>query len=681
MRKAIWIIVWASQVLWAKDPLTLTDIPAVMNRFFQYHVANKELNEVLIKRSFKLYIEQFDSEKIYLLQDEVDPYLQMSDRQARAILEKVKNGDFSDFVALNGVTQKSIFRSRNMRPSLEGELITQEISGEWEMPPSHSHYASNMKELRERQKQKVSRFLSYHQYREDLSTRDRRQRAFSLVEKRFIRFENPYVFHDAFSQPLSKERSQHFLTLHILKAFAKSLDAHTSFFSEDEANEMRMNLEKQFEGAGVVLSEGIDGIIVTDIIKGSPADHSSEIAVNDLVVEVDGESVVEKPFEEVLNLMKKNGTSSVELGLKRGKIGRNQMMLFQFWRVKLPKKPIVMEDDRLTYTYEPYGNGIIAKFTLNSFYENGDDFNSEKDMRKALKTLKKIGPIKGLVLDLRENAGGFLSQAVKVAGLFISSGVVVISKYGRGEVHYLRSIDGRNFYSGPLVILTSKLSASASEIVAQALQDYGVGIVVGDRTTFGKGSIQFQTVTDAKADYFFKVTVGKYYTVSGRTTQIEGVKADILVPTAYSFYMVGERYLEYPLPSDKIPSAYKDSLQDLDSKTKRWFERNYLPNVQKPVSIWRKMLPSLQKNSAYRLEHDKNYQLFLNKLEQIKAKQNGGIVKESRADRKKNFGVEDLQMSEAVNIVKDMIFLEAQTRQKAGLSYTEDGKFPLLQAQ
>src|SRR5262249_53796114 len=158
----------------------------------------------------------------------------------------------------------------------------------------------------------------------------------------------------------------------------------------------------------------------------------------------------------------------------------------------------------------------------------------------------------GLVLDLRENAGGFLSQAVKVSGIFLSNGIVVISKYSRGDVHFLRNIVGRSYFNGPLVILTSKMSASASEIVAQALQDYGVGIVVGDERTFGKGSIQYQTVTDMSTDLFFKVTVGKYYTASGRTTQIEGVKTDIVVPTHYAPYHIGERYLEYPLSADKV---------------------------------------------------------------------------------------------------------------------------------
>ena len=114
-----------------------------------------------------------------------------------------------------------------------------------------------------------------------------------------------------------------------------------------------------------------------------------------------------------------------------------------------------------------------------------DGVSSEKDIKEAIRSFREKGQL-GLVLDFRENSGGFLSQAVKVAGLFVSNGVIVISKYGKGEVHYLRNIVGRSFFNGPLVILTSKMSASASEIVAQALQDYGVGLVVGDERTFGK---------------------------------------------------------------------------------------------------------------------------------------------------------------------------------------------------
>ena len=202
---------------------------------------------------------------------------------------------------------------------------------------------------------------------------------------------------------------------------------------------------------------------------------------------------------------------------------------------------------RRQYSFERYADGIIGKINLPSFYESAEGLSCEADLKAALRDLRKQGDLKGLVVDLRENSGGFLHQAVKVAGLFVSSGIIVISKYAHGETQYLRDIDGKSYYSGPLVLLTSRGSASAAEIVAQALQDYGTVLIVGDDRTYGKGTIQYQTVTDVSAATFFKVTVGRYYTVSGRTTQIEGVIADIQVPTYYSALAIGERYLQYPL--------------------------------------------------------------------------------------------------------------------------------------
>jgi carboxyl-terminal processing protease len=286
--------------------------------------------------------------------------------------------------------------------------------------------------------------------------------------------------------------------------------------------------------------------------------------------------------------------------------------------------------------------------------------SSERDLKEAIRSFKQKGDLVGLVLDLRENSGGFLSQAVRVAGLFVSNGVIVISKYGKGEVHFLRNIVGRSFFNGPIVILTSKMSASASEIVAQALQDYGVAVIVGDERTFGKGSIQYQTVTDEKADLFFKVTVGRYYTVSGKSTQIDGVIADIVVPTQYAPYNIGERFLEYPLPPDQVDPAYIDPLTDLDEKTRRIFQARYLPFLQRVVPFWKRILPSLKKNSAYRLAHDPNFQAFIKKQEKIRSRQAGMPV--NTIDEQVQIGMEDLQMMEAVNIVKDMVLIEAETR-------------------
>jgi carboxyl-terminal processing protease len=278
-----------------------------------------------------------------------------------------------------------------------------------------------------------------------------------------------------------------------------------------------------------------------------------------------------------------------------------------------------------------------------------------------------VGNLKGIVLDLRENSGGFLSQAVKVSGLFISNGVVVISKYAKGEMHYLRSISGKPFFEGPVVVLTSKMSASAAEIVAQALQDYGVGLVVGDERTFGKGSIQYQTVTDANADIFFKITVGRYYTVSGRSTQIDGVLADIVVPTQYAPYNIGERFLEYPLPADVVGAAYKDSLADLDENTQKIFQKRYLPYLQQEVLTWKKMLPQLKHNSEARLARNPEFQDFLRKSTVIRNRQVNALP--NSIDEPIRIGLDDLQSQEAGYILQDMILLEEAERAEAAAAF------------
>lgn len=630
--------------------LKLNDISPVMERFFGFHIDIKELNTTIVRRSMKIYIENFDPEKVYLLQSETAPYLNMSEKKANEILTRWQRRDYSDFFALNELFQNSVHRAQETREHLARELSSQSFDGETSSFTSYSAYAPSEQDLTDRQKMRMVRFYLFHKQRTNLDTVDRRTRVYELFEKKASRIEANYSsLHE-----LSSERKENFQTLRILKAFAKSLDTHTSFFSPEEAFEMRMSLEKQFDGVGVVLSEGVDGVMIAELIKGSSAEMSGQIRVNDLLVEIDGVPTTNISFEEVLELLKKRDKGEIILGFKRTE-AKNQSVI----RVPLLKRPIVMKEERIQVGYDKVEGGIIGKISLHSFYENSDGVSSEKDIKEAIRSFRDKGELIGLVLDLRENSGGFLSQAVKVAGLFTSNGVMVISKYGKGEVHYLRNIASKSYYNGPLVVLTSKMSASASEIVAQALQDYGVALVVGDQRTFGKGSIQYQTVTDSKADMFFKVTVGRYYTPSGRSTQIDGVAADIVVPSQYAAYNIGEKYLEYPLAQDQVEPALVDPLSDLDEKTRKLFEMRYMPFAQRVVSFWKKMIPELQQNSAERISNNPKFQVFLKKQEEIYARAH--ILPPNTIDEASQTGKPDLQMDEAVNIVKDMIHMEARS--------------------
>lgn len=298
--------------------------------------------------------------------------------------------------------------------------------------------------------------------------------------------------------------------------------------------------------------------------------------------------------------------------------------------------------EEIKVTSEKFGNGIIASIKLDAFYQNDKGVSSEEDVKQALDKLESEN-LRGLILDLRDNRGGFLTQAVKVAGLFITDGVIVISKYSSGEEKIYRDTDGKAYYKGPLIILVSKLTASAAEIVAQSLQDYGVALIVGDEHTYGKGTIQTQTVTDGgDASSYFKVTVGKYYTVSGKTPQIQGVQADIVVPGPLSFVQVGEVFLKDTLPSDQIAPEYNDTLSDVDPELKPWYMKYYLPNLQPRENEWVHFRDKLKAASGYRLQHNVDYQAFLK--QEPSAFQPG----------------DDLQQKEAFNILKDMIYLESK---------------------
>lgn len=648
------LLLAATTLASAESRLKVAEVRPTMEEMLAYHVEHKEMSPLLMKRAFKIYIEQFDPHRVYLLQEEVESFFEPSSRHLQTSVSNFRAGKLDDFVHLNLVIQKAIDRARVWRREIQKELVLNGPSENSLPHDSNSTYAKTLDELKARQNRQMVRVLLEEKRANNLEnwTPEQRAKIFQLWQRRLLRKEEPYLLVSEDEKFLDKEKGETLFCLHTLRSLAKSLDAHTAYFSPEEAADLRTSLEKQFEGVGVVLREGLDGVIVTDLIKGGPAQRSGKIAAGDILTEIDGKSLAGMPYELVLEEMKGSGKREVILGFKRA----DQQLI----RVPLLREKITMQDERLQFTSQPFAGGVIGTLVLPSFYEGGHLPSAEQDIRDAIKKLKKQGDLKGLILDLRENAGGFLSQAVKVAGLFITRGVIVISKYAQGEMRYLREIDGRTYFDGPLVILTSKGSASAAEIVAQALQDYGTAVIAGDERTYGKGTIQYQTVTDDAAKAFFKVTVGRYYTVSGRTTQIEGVKADVLVPTELAPFNIGEKFLEYPLPSDRVPAAYVDPLNDVDERNKVWFQKNYLPNLQAPQTFWQKNRSTLVQNSGRRIERDKNFKLFLKDQDRYQ----GVSLRAYSKPVNPPWGEDDLQMAEARNILKDMIELQARSTKK-----------------
>jgi len=615
--------------------LQKSDVPEVMGQLFTYHIDQKEMTPLIMKRSLKIYIQNFDTEYAYLSLDEAAPYVAPSEPSVASIIERYGNHDYTTFFEINRVLATAIQRARQWREQEKADELLMEAKLVEDLPLHHKEFAKSQGDVRARHHTFFVHLIAMNMKKlGEESYQGKEQKLIALSEKQLRLLEDSYLGVNEFGASLSEEEQVSLVLTRMLKAMANSLDAHTAFYSPDEALSMRTQLAKGMCGIGVVLQEGIDGIMIAELIKGGPAESCQELFVGDTIVKVDDLDVQQHSFPHILELMR--GQEGTRLKLQ---VARQE----QLYDIELTRMQITLGDKRVDVSSEPYGDGIIGKLTLHSFYEGADGITSESDIKEAVATLQKEGPLYGLVIDLRENSGGFLSQAVKVSGLFMKSGVVVISKYSGDNIKYYRSFNRNKFYKGPVVVLISRGSASAAEILAQTLQDYGVAIVVGDEQSYGKGTIQHQTITDERAKAFFKVTIGRYYTVSGRSTQIEGVKSDIVVPTKLNFEEMGEGFAEYPLAADRVPDAYNDNLNDVDPQVKKWFKHHYASGMQVKSEKWSESKGLLKANSERRLQENKNFQAFLQTVQEEEVAE---------------YGQRDLQMAESVNILKDMIFLE-----------------------
>jgi carboxyl-terminal processing protease len=633
-----------------EDSLRFADVKALMNEVLSQHIDHKKISTQIISESFWNFIQDFDPHRVYLLEGEVRPWIERDELEWMKILAAYKKNEFQTYTDLNYVIQDSIKRSRQIRETLYRDpdrlfALNKE--------PYRENFADNIPDLKSRIENEIAVLIAQQKDRfGSEAVLKRKTTILAQLERKLRSQEAPYLFINDQGEPLSASQQEGLLVLHILKSLAKSLDQHTTFFSEKEAYDMRVRLEKETRGVGLFFEESLDGILVDGILPNSPAGRIGKIHKGDRLVAINEQNIKDRPFEEVLKTLHSD-QDTLRLTFEREK--QSGPMTYN---VILQKEPIPIHETRVDTDYTYYGDGIIGEISLHSFY-NGDAGSSETDVREAIEQLERIAPLKGLILDLRDNRGGYLTQAVKVAGLFITKGVVVISRYSDGSEKIYRDVDGKIALDGPLVILVSRETASAAEIVAQALQDYGVAIVVGDDHTFGKGTIQSQTVTDHSGSVYFKVTVGKYYTVSGKTPERKGVTSDIVVPGPMMVWKEDKTLKEVSSTNDKVKPEFNDDLSDIQPDEKPWFLKYYVPGLQHPIDRWKKLLPTLIKNSSKRIEDSKNYQLFLKKkvADEDTDEEDGILLK-----RPQNIGINDLQLDEAVQIVKDMIRLEKEEK-------------------
>ena len=367
-----------------------------------------------------------------------------------------------------------------------------------------------------------------------------------------------------------KENDEEDVVNFFLSSLAAVYDPHSEYFSQSEMDNFQVSMSQRLTGIGALLGMRDGAAEIQGLVVGGPADLDGQLQINDRIIAVgQGQEgpmvdVMYMKLQKIVEMIR--GTRGTYVRLKvipADAADPSQTRVIALRREEVELKDRLANADLIEVQNDRGQPRRLGWIYLSSFYADmeGGATSTTVDVRRLLVRLKREG-IDGLVLDLRGNGGGSLEEAINLTGLFIPSGPVVQAKNWRDEITFRESTDPGALYDGPLVILTDKASASASEILAAALQDYQRAVIVGEASTFGKGTVQtilpvsryMPFFSDKKRAGALKVTIQKFYRIAGGSTQLRGVEPDIVLPSVRDAMDIGESALENPLEYDEIPS-------------------------------------------------------------------------------------------------------------------------------
>ncbi|PID68499.1 MAG: tail-specific protease, partial [Flavobacteriia bacterium] len=347
-----------------------------------------------------------------------------------------------------------------------------------------------------------------------------------------------------------------------VNVIATEFDPHTNYMSPQIKRRFDIAMSGKLEGIGARLQKQGEYTKIVELISGGPAWRAGELEVGDLIIKVaqgDEEPVdiVGMRLDDAIEYIKGEKGTEVRLTLKRVN-GTIQT-------ISIIRDIVELEETYVKSSLVEYGDKTYGVINLPKFYfdrHNNKYRNASSDMAEELQRLKQAG-VDGILLDLRNNGGGSLKTAIDIVGMFIAKGPVVQVKYRGQDPHIYKDTDAEVLWNGPLAVLVNEGSASASEIVAAALQDYGRAVIIGSKQTYGKGTVQnFFDIND-HYDYpedlgSLKMTIQKFYRINGGSTQLKGVTPDVIIPDKFSYLEIGEKDEANPLDWDKVkPAKYK----------------------------------------------------------------------------------------------------------------------------
>jgi len=606
------------------------------------HFAQLPFNKELSKRFLDDYLKDLDFQRLYFTQEDVDRFsADYGDRLHTLLLQgnsvsvateiyrvfekrvearvaqanKILEGPEFDFTA-----DESVMVSRKNAPWPKNEREAAEL---WRLQIKEAV-------LSEVLRREMLTKLAKEQGKADPGSDDRTPR--EKVALRYKRFLSSVKDVD------DEEISNYFLS-----AVARAYDPHTDYMSFREMNRFKDGMKNELVGIGALLQGEEDGATkIMGIVVGGPADREGSLKLNDRVVAVDTlntgkpEDMTDIMFmkiDKVVDLIRgKEGTTvALKVEPAGGPPGETRIVVIQ--RGKVEMKDEQASGEVIEMKPEKGGVRRLGVITLPSFYA---DFEEGKvrcsvDVERILKRLVEE-KIDGLILDLRNNGGGSLEEVRRMTGFFMERGPVVQVKNTLGQVQVKDSENGKPIYGGPMIVMIDKSSASASEILAGALQDYNRAVVVGESSTFGKGTVQqpmdigrmLPLFAVRNRAGFLKVTIQKFYRPSGSSTQMDGVKSDVVLPSMMDALEMGEAFLDHPLPHDRIRRA---------------------PDF-KPIDAQSLFIPRLKELSQERVNDCQDFSYVIQDIMKTKGRIEANTLSLNKAAREKELAESEAQQKE-----------------------------------
>ena len=546
-----------------KDRLLVDLVSYVLDKL---HYDPKIINDDFSIKVFDEFIEAVDSQKRFLLESDIE----MLSQYKLLIDDQIKSSDITFFNIVYETLLTRISEVEGFYEDILNEPFNFKIDEEINLDYENLNYALNLYDLENlwRKRLKLSALDAYAAKKElndDKSDIDKNQTKTDVEIEKESRSSIRDNLKDFFQFNSELERTDWFSIY--LNSIVTQYDPHTTYLAPEAKEVFDQNISGKFQGIGARLSKTKQQVEIVEIIIGGPVWRDNLLNVGDIIISV-AQSEDEEPTE--ISLMKLSDATDLIKGEKGTKV------YLTVKRVDGGVEQVVVTRDIVeleeTYAKSSIINDDLSKYgliNLPRFYVDFDDYgerNAASDLKKEILNLRSKS-ISGLILDLRNNGGGSLKTVVDITGFFIEKGPVVQVKSIGGRKEILRDSDPSVLWDGPLVVLVNEFSASASEILAAALQDYNRAIILGSKQTYGKGTVQNivdlnnvisgNTYGDLGS---LKITTDKFYRVNGGSTQLEGVKSDIIFPNRYSYIDIGEKDLKNPLSWDKIdPARYNNS--------------------------------------------------------------------------------------------------------------------------